>query len=223
MGNISQMAADDPRFEGLDLAGVTLENAEARRIVDAYKPIVARIMKEKFNAKLLGLSQNPAQVLWCRTPVKGLADIKGKKVRVVNPTMNDFITGAGGTPVTMPFIEVIPALQRGVAECAVTGAINGYTAKWQEVTTHFYPMNFGWGIVFWNKLDPRVQSFLEEQFKKARFSFRPWPRSTPMRTLERPSASARTAWKRTSRFSTRGSSRWRKLTGRECRSSSGQI
>lgn len=172
MGNISQMASDDPRFEGLDLAGLTLGNSDARKVVDAYRPVVARIMEEKFNVKLLALSQNPAQILWCGVPISGLADLASKKVRVVNPTMTDFVVGAGATPVSMPFIEVIPALQRGVADCAVTGAINGYTAKWQEVTSHLYPMNFGWGIVFWaaNKdfwdgLTPEVQAFLEEQYQ----------------------------------------------------------
>jgi hypothetical protein len=32
----------------------------------------------------------------------------------------------------MPFAEVVPALQRGVVDCAVTGTLSGNTAGWLD-------------------------------------------------------------------------------------------
>ena len=39
--NVSYMAGDDPRFEGIDLAGLTLTGADARKVVDALPAMQA--------------------------------------------------------------------------------------------------------------------------------------------------------------------------------------
>ena len=170
--DISKMAGDDPRFEGCDLAGLTLDPDKARAACEAWKPVLARQMEKNWNAKLLGIGGNPPQVFWCKDKISGLADLKGKKVRVFNKTMNDFINGVGGTTVSLPFAEVVPALQRGVVDCAVTGSLSGNTANWQEVSKTLYPLSLGWSINAhamnlnsWNKLDPKVQQLILSQFK----------------------------------------------------------
>lgn len=171
--NLSYMAGDDPRFEGIDLAGLSLTVEEARKATDAYRPVLTRIMKEKFNTHLLALGPLPSQVFWCREPIGGLSDLEGKKIRVFNATLSDFVAGLDGTTVTMPFIEVVPALQRGVADCAVTGTMSGNSARWPEVTSHLYPMNVGWSMVFWainddvwESLPEETQAILTEQYAK---------------------------------------------------------
>lgn len=170
--SVSYMAGDDPRFEGIDLAGLTLNGSDARKVVEAYRPVIGRLMKEKFGVQLLALAQSPAQVFWCRVPVAGIQDLKGKKIRVFNPSLADFVQGLGGSSVTIPFVEMIPAMQRGVADCAITGTLNGNTARLPEVTTHLYPMQAGWSVLFWavnaaswQGLDPAVRAFTETQFK----------------------------------------------------------
>lgn len=169
--DISKMAGDDPTFEGCDLAGLTTTVADARAACEAWKPVMARKMAEGWNAKLLAIGANPPQVFWCRDALSGLEDLRGRKVRVFNATMNDFIEGIGGTTVSLPFAEVVPALQRGVVDCGVTGSLSGNTARWWEVATHIYPLSLGWSVNAhamnldsWNSLDPAVQAFLEEQF-----------------------------------------------------------
>jgi TRAP-type transport system periplasmic protein len=169
--NLSYMAGDDPRFEGPDLAGLTLNYEDGRKAVEAYRPVIAENMAERFNVKLLALAQSPAQVFWCRVPIEGIEDLEGKRIRVYNPTLADFVNGIGGTTVTIPFAEAIPAMQRGVADCAITGTLNGNTAGFPEVTSHLYPLYTGWAVLFWavnmdawNALDPAVQDFLEQQF-----------------------------------------------------------
>jgi TRAP-type C4-dicarboxylate transport system substrate-binding protein len=172
-GDISKMAGDDPVFEGCDLAGLTLDIRMARKACTAWKPAMSRVLAEKFNIRLLANGTNPPQVFWCREQIRGLADLKGKKVRVFNKTMSDFITAVGGTTVSMAFAEVVPALQRGVVDCAVTGSLSGNTAGWPEVSKYLYPMYMGWSINYegvnvgsWNRFPPEVQKFFSEQFAK---------------------------------------------------------
>jgi TRAP-type C4-dicarboxylate transport system substrate-binding protein len=170
--DISKMAGDDPRFEACDLAGLTLDPDTARKACDAYRAVIDRQMQKNWNAKLLAFGGNTPQVFWCKDVVGGLASFKGKKVRVFNNTMRDFLGGVGATAVSMAFAEVIPALNAGVVDCGVTGSLSGNTAGWTEVAKSIYPMSLGWSINVvavnldtWKRLDPRTQAFLLEQFK----------------------------------------------------------
>lgn len=172
-GNISPMSADNVAFDGLDLIGTTPTMEIARKAVEAYKPVLAKPMAELFNTKLLMVWPNPAQVIYCKPEITGLAGLKGKKVRVGHRSMGDFVEAAGGTAVVLPWAEVITAFQRGTVDCGITGTLSGNTAKWWEVTTHLLPITLSWGMWIhavnldtWNRLDPKVQAFFEKQFAK---------------------------------------------------------
>jgi TRAP-type transport system periplasmic protein len=170
--DISKMAGDDPRFEGCDLAGLTLDPDSARKACDAYRAVIDRQMQKNWNAKLLAFGGNTPQVFWCKDVIAGLAGLKGKKIRVFNNTMRDFLGGVGATAISMAFAEVVPALSAGVVDCGVTGSLSGNTAGWNEVTKSIYPMSLGWSINVvavnldtWKRLDPKTQAFLVEQLK----------------------------------------------------------
>lgn len=169
--DIVKVAGDDPALSGCDLTGIAPDIGTARKACDAWAPVVADIMEKKFNAKLLGLAPNPGLIFWCNAEINGLDDISGKKVRVNSRTMADMVTALGGAPVTTPFGEVVPSLQRGVFDCAITGSLAGNTAGWGEVTKYLLPVPINWSIYYqavnldtWNKLDPTVQEFLTKKF-----------------------------------------------------------
>jgi TRAP-type C4-dicarboxylate transport system substrate-binding protein len=171
--DMSKMAGDDPRFEGCDLAGISLDIATARRACDAYRETLDELMQQQWGAKLLAIGTAPPQVFWCKPEIKELDDLAGKKIRVFNRSMIDFLTGVGAEPVNINFREVVPALQRGVIDCGVTGTLVGNTGGWPEVTQYIYPMFMGWSINVhaanlnsWNRLDPAVQAFLTDQHRQ---------------------------------------------------------
>jgi hypothetical protein len=106
-------------------------------------------------------------------------DLKGKKIRVYSTTLGDFVEGAGGVSVTIPFAEVVPALQKGVADCGITGTMPAYRAKWYEVVTHAYLMRVGYTATFaainlktWDRLSAEAQDLLTQEF--AAFENRAW-------------------------------------------------
>jgi len=169
--DISKLSGDDPIFEGCDLAGITADVETARRACEAWFPVMERVMMEKFNTKLLGLAPNPGIVFWCREEISGLGDLKGKKVRVFNRTLADFVTALEATTVTTPFGEVASALQRGVFDCALTSTLSGNTAGWPDVTEYIYPLPVGWSIYYqsanmksWESYTPEMKSFLLDKF-----------------------------------------------------------
>ena len=169
---LSYFASDNPINEAIDLAGLTSDAKEARAVVEAFEPIYAKHYGPGSGIKILGISPYPAQVLFSNAEIKGLSDIKGKKVRTSSRTQAEFIEALGGSSVTMAFGEVVPAMQNKVVDCAITGSLSGYSAKWYEVATHLYALPINWNSQIhgvnqkaWNKLDPKVQAFLQANIK----------------------------------------------------------
>ncbi|WP_422368720.1 TRAP transporter substrate-binding protein [Pelagibius sp.] len=167
-GTFTTVAADDEIFNGIDLPGLAPTIQTARAISEAYSPVVADTLRKKHGLKLLAVLPFTSQVFFCSTPINGLDDLEGKKIRVYGRSLAELVEAAGATPVTIPFNEVVPALQTGVADCAITGITAGNTAKWYEVAKYLYNLPTGWAINFyaanadaWNALAPEARRYLE--------------------------------------------------------------
>lgn len=164
------VAAENPIFEGVDLSSLTQDIETQRQVSDAFFPALETAFEETYNAKLMQLYPFPSQTLWCNAPVNGIGDLKDKKIRVYTTSLGDFVEGVGGVSVTVPFAEVIPALEKGVVDCAITGTMSAYKAKWYQVATHAYTLRVGWGIAFgainlkkWNSMPEEHQALLQAE------------------------------------------------------------
>lgn len=176
-GVTGYVAQDSPAIEGADLAGVFQDIDSYEAALNAYEPIISREFEEKYGAKLLLLYAWPSQQFWCNLGDKSLenvsiANLKGKKIRTYSTTLGDFIEGVGGSSVTIAFAEVVPALQKGVADCGITGTLPAYNAKWWQVVTHNIRVRLGYTSSFlamnsrtWQSLSPEGQTLLQDQMK----------------------------------------------------------
>ena len=169
---LSTVSGDVPFLDGIDLAGLHPDMAQARKTAEALVPLANKEL-EKFGSRIVATYPFPAQVIWCRQPVASLADLKGRKIRTFGASLNDFVASVGAQPVSIGFPEVYSALERGVADCAVTGTGSGNAAKWYEVTTHIYNLSVGWAvsayyvnIAWWTKLDKPTQDLITATMKE---------------------------------------------------------
>lgn len=169
-GTLSYMAGEAAQFEALDLPGLTENIDEQRRMAEGFRAELEKIMAERFNVKLLSLSARALQVLYCNKPVTGLGDLAGLKVRTTNRSTAELIEALGAQSINLPFAEVVPALDRGVVDCAVTGTEAGNTARWWEVSDHLVILPLGWSMTFfganaanWARLPAETQAFLAER------------------------------------------------------------
>src|SRR5690606_16265327 len=71
---------------------------------------------KKLNAVSLGGWTSSAYLLACTTPVKSLADLKGKRVRA-SGAYAEMFKMAGAVPVGATLVEAISLLQRGGLDC----------------------------------------------------------------------------------------------------------
>lgn len=167
----SYVAAENPAIEGVDLSSIASDFTTMRAISDAYRPVMDKSFRDTYGATILSMHPWPASMIYCRDPIASLADLKGRKVRVHSATLGDFIEGAGGTVVTLPFAEVVPALERGVADCAVTDPVSAYRASWQEVINHVYALPIGYSMTFsaintavWDGLGEESRAVMAQAF-----------------------------------------------------------
>lgn len=165
--------ADAPELEGLDVPLVALTADEARAMVEAAKPMVADIYRDRFNAEVLAIAPYPPQVVFCNHEIATLDDMIGLKVRASGRMTAKLLEALGAEGVNVSFSEVPGALQNGVVDCAVTGAGSGYSAGWWEVSTHLLPLPLGgWDPVVtamnldkWNSLDADTQAAISASIK----------------------------------------------------------
>ncbi|TDL79646.1 C4-dicarboxylate ABC transporter substrate-binding protein [Palleronia sediminis] len=165
------VVADAPELEGLDVPLVAVNAEDARAMVDAARPMVEDIFEERFNSRVLAIAPYPPQVVFCNHEISGLSDLEGLKVRASGRMTAKFLEALGAEGITVSFSEVPGALQKGVVDCAVTGAGSGYSAGWWEVSTHLMTLPLGgWDPVVtainldkWNSLSPELQDTLQTQ------------------------------------------------------------
>jgi TRAP-type C4-dicarboxylate transport system substrate-binding protein len=160
-------------IEASDLSGVAGSIAQQREILNAWMPEMQKIMRDRFGSLIVSTLAFPQQVFFCRDEISSLADLKGKKIRVQGVSQSDLVKALGASAVTIPFGEVVPALEKGVVDCGITGTLPGYQAKWPEVVKTVVDLSLGYTAGFvavnlnsWNKLSKPTQDFMMGQFKK---------------------------------------------------------
>jgi TRAP-type C4-dicarboxylate transport system substrate-binding protein len=166
--------SDSVALEALDVPMIATDADTAKKAVDAARPMVDDIYKDVFNAKVLGIAPYPPQVVFCNAEINSLDDLQGKKVRASGRMTAKFLEALGAEGVNIGFGEVPGALQRGVVDCAITGAGSGYNAGWWEVSTHLLPIPLGgWDPVVtainldkWNTLSDAQKAALEKGVKE---------------------------------------------------------
>ena len=165
--------SDAPELEGLDVPLIALSADEARAMVDAARPMVSEIYRDRFNSHVLAIAPYPPQVVFCNAEISSLADLTGLKVRASGRMTAKLLEALGAEGVNVSFSEVPGALQKGVVDCAVTGAGSGYSAGWWEVSSHLLPIPLGgWDPVVtainldkWNGMSAENQALLTDQIK----------------------------------------------------------
>ena len=156
-----------PRNEATDLVGLLESVEELGSVVEAWRPAYSAFLESEHNIKLLGFGTYQAQVIYCRDEFTSIADLEGRKVRASGASQQAFVSHFGGSPLSIAFAEVQPALSSGVVDCAITGALSGYKAKWHESANFISPMPINFGLAaqlanldWWNGLDASVQEYL---------------------------------------------------------------
>lgn len=168
---LGYLAADDAMSEAVDLAGIAPDVETARAVSDAWTPVLDAHFREQNEGRVLGIVAYPTQVVLCKDSFESLSDLSGRKVRTGNRSLAELMEAYGASTVTMPIGDVIPALERGVVDCAITGSLTAYNQKWQEVVNYVSDLGLGWSQLAtivsmrsWDQMPEANREFIETRY-----------------------------------------------------------
>lgn len=172
-GVLGYFGTDSPVIEGVDLAGVTLSSDQTREAVQLYRKALEEEFRDKWDSELLMVYSFPSQIFWCTKPITSVADFQGAKIRTFNVSSADLLRHFGATTLNFPFAEFSSALERGVADCGITGSLPIYLTKVWQVATDVYDLKLGWGVAFlaankntWDALSDETKALMRTELAK---------------------------------------------------------
>ena len=138
--------------------------ADLTKLHKHWIPEVAKVMKKKFNQKLLYVVPWPRQYVYTKVNAKSVADLKGIKIRTYNKTTTSMFNRIGMTSVQLPWGEVVPSLAAGTIDAVTTSASSGVDGKFWEFLKYMYPTSHVWSsnaltvnLDAWKKLSKKNQ------------------------------------------------------------------
>jgi TRAP-type C4-dicarboxylate transport system substrate-binding protein len=99
-------------------------------------------------------------------------DFVNKKIRTTGPLMAKFVELSGGTPVSVPAVDVPQALQRGTVDASVSGVTGFQSWRYYEYTDYYSgPFNPGLVLLsantkWWNSLNEATKNVILEAAKE---------------------------------------------------------
>ena len=170
---MSSFTAQYPEYTAPDLAGLNPDIATLKTTLAAFRPYLEKTLRDQHGVEVLAVYVYPAQVVFCKNPMRSLADLSGRRVRVSSATQADFVAALGGVPVLIGFAQITPSLATGNIECVVTGTMSGNTMGLHALTTHVHAMPLTWGLaVFganraaWDALPPELRALLRRELPR---------------------------------------------------------
>ncbi len=116
----------------LELPFMTGSVEEHKKAALQLRPFYTEMLAKK-GLKLLSIHAWPSQQIFSTTPIRTVADWKGKKLRVYGSDSANIARILGAAPVNMAFGEVYSALEKKTVDGAMTSATNAEPMKFFEV------------------------------------------------------------------------------------------
>lgn len=170
---LSALSGPYPQYTAPDLAGLNPDIASLKVSLNAFRPYLEKTLRDQHGVEALAIYTYPAQVVFCKKPLSGLADLTGRRVRVSSVGQADFVGALGGIAVNTAFGEIVPNLQNGNVDCAITGSMSGNTLGLQTLTSHVHAMPLTWGLAIfganraaWEALPPDLRALLRRELPR---------------------------------------------------------
>ena len=170
---MSSLSAQYPQYTAVDLPGLNPDFAALRTSLAAFRPYLEQALRDGHGIEPLAIYVYPAQVLFCKRPMRGLNDLQGRQIRVSSAAQADFVVAVGAKPVLTPFAQMLRSIEMGASECAVTGSMSGNILGLHAHTTHLHPMPITWGLAIfganraaWQALPRELRTLLRAELPK---------------------------------------------------------
>lgn len=167
---MSNISPQYPQYAAPDLAGLNPSIEHVRANLAIFRPYLEKSLRENHGIEPLAVYIYPAQVLFCKQALTGLADLSGRRIRISSSSQADFVVALGGVPVRTGFAQIMEALSTGGLDCVITGAASGNALGLHTATSQLYPLPLTWGMAIfganqtaWNALPEDLRTLLRRE------------------------------------------------------------
>ncbi len=165
----------------LELPFMTHNMQEHKKAAFQLRPFYTEMLARK-GLKLLAMTTWPSQQIFSTTPIRTVADWKGKKIRVYGADSSNLTRLLGGAPVNIAFGEVYSALEKKTVDGAMTSATNAEPMKFFEVAKfldYWYLAGAAqeWLVAnqkAWDTLPKDLQQVVLDALKETNFEEKEW-------------------------------------------------
>ncbi len=134
---ISALGNENPLFEIDSLPFLATSFADAKKLYDATKPELQKVLSEK-GLTLLYAVPWPPQGLYAKKEVNAAADMKGVTFRAYNAATSRLAELMGAVPTKIEAAELSQAFATGAVESMISSGSTGYDRKLWEHASHWY-------------------------------------------------------------------------------------
>ncbi|MEE8332575.1 MAG: TRAP transporter substrate-binding protein [Alphaproteobacteria bacterium] len=128
------------------------------------------LAKEHKGTKLIWIVYNrPSGVYETKKPIRGVADLKGRRYRAPTPTDVAMMKALGALPIGMPATHMAESLQKGTIDGVVTDPMGIFAFKLGGLVKHYTPMFvsvISFGLVMnpksYDRLPADLQKLIDE-------------------------------------------------------------
>lgn len=145
---------------------------DAYKLYQISKPAYAKVAK-KWNQKLLYSVTWPPSGFYGNKKLESLANLQNFKTRTYDKNSANFVNGAGGNAVALPWGEVYSALRTGMVNSVITSSTSGKDGKFWEVLTDFTKISYAYplqavtiNLDYWNALTTSQKEAMLKAAKK---------------------------------------------------------
>jgi len=142
------------------------------QVWDALTPMYRELLNKRYGIYLGGILQAEPRMIYLREPFKGLAGLKGRKVRTAGPVETAFTRSIGIVPVTVPPSEIYTGLQQGLLDGNWVADAPHFFNKGFEVTKYIYDVGSA-GAGFFVLVNGKALEALPADARKALMSTLP--------------------------------------------------
>ena len=137
---------------------------DAYRLYQLSKKAYEKTAK-KWNQKFLYSVTWPASGFYSNKALNSTNDFKGLKTRTYDKNSANFVNGAGGNAIALPWGEVYSALRTGMVNSVVTSSESGKNGKFWEVLKNFTKIKYAYplqavtiNLDYWKSMDKSQQN-----------------------------------------------------------------
>ncbi len=150
-----------------DLPYLALNEEERKTLRDIMWPEIYAALRKQ-GVEPISWGAYPPRNIVLRDPIKGIEDLKGRKIRTAGGLEAEYVKQWGASPSFVVWAEVYPAAQRGIVDGILTAAVAIETSKLYEVAPHFLKIDGPVAHFYitvnqdsWKKLTPELQKTVQ--------------------------------------------------------------